>query len=80
VERNNDKMRRSVGGCRLVSAAGAATGRAAGDRQFFYINGRPVDMPRASRHLNEAYKALTSPAAAVSKPFAILNWIVPTRR
>ena len=70
----------TLSSCRLVSAARAATGRTAGDRQFFYINGRPVDMPRAARHLNEAYKLLTSPAAAVARPFAILNWIVPARR
>ncbi len=70
----------TISSCRLVSAAGASTGRSVGDRQFFYINGRPVDMPRAARHLNEAYKSLTSPAAAVARPFAILNWTVPTRR
>ena len=41
---------------RMVSRAGRGCGRAAGDRQFFYLNGRPVDVPRATRLLNESYR------------------------
>ena len=39
----------------LVSRAGAGV---KGDkvRQFFAINGRPVELPRAVRVLNETYK------------------------
>jgi hypothetical protein len=42
---------------RMVSQAGRGCGRAAGDRQFFYLNGRPVDVPRATRLLNESYRS-----------------------
>jgi DNA mismatch repair protein PMS2 len=58
----------------LVSKAAAGTGRVAGDRQFFFVNGRPVDLPKGTKVLNEAFKTLSSPAAANSKPMAILNF------
>ena len=61
----------------LVSKATSGTGRAAGDRQFFFINGRPVDMPKASKLLNECFRNLSSPAAAASRPMAILNFQLP---
>jgi DNA mismatch repair protein PMS2 len=47
------------GGIRLtgwVSSAVKSSGRSGGDRQFFFLNGRPVDMPRAVKVLNEAYR------------------------
>jgi DNA mismatch repair protein PMS2 len=61
----------------LVSKATAGTGRAAGDRQFFFINGRPVDMPKAVKVLNESFRALSSPAAAASRPMAVLDFQLP---
>lgn len=57
-----------------VSKATAGSGRAAGDRQFFYINGRPVDLPKAAKVLNETYRSLSSPAAATSKPIAVVDF------
>lgn len=41
-----------------VSKAGAGWGRAAGDRQFLYVNGRPVDLPRICKTLNECYRCV----------------------
>ena len=51
----------------------AAPGRAGGDRQFFFVNGRPVDLPKAAKVLNEAFRALSSPAAAAAKPTAVID-------
>lgn len=39
-----DSSKRRVWG--MVSKAGAGVGRADNDRQFFYLNGRPVDLPK----------------------------------
>ncbi|KAH7624931.1 hypothetical protein Ndes2526B_g00302 [Nannochloris sp. 'desiccata'] len=61
----------------LVSKATSGTGRAAGDRQFFFINGRPIDMPKAVKVLNESFRSLSSPAAAASRPMAILDFQLP---
>lgn len=51
-----------------------------GERQFFYVNGRPVDLPKIAKALNEGYRSLSSSAgtAAHAKPMAILNFIMPT--
>ncbi len=62
----------------MVSRAGAGCGRASGDRQFFYLNGRPVDLPKAVRALNDSYRQLSSAAANSAKPLAILNIMLPT--
>lgn len=32
----------------MVSKAGAGVGRADNDRQFLYLNGRPVDLPKVN--------------------------------
>lgn len=45
-----------------------------GDRQFFFLNGRPVDLPKATKALNECYRALSSPAAAASKAMAVVDF------
>eukprot|EP00249_Psilotum_nudum_P020639 c27788_g1_i2 orf=360-2978(-) len=61
--------------CRIegfVSKAGAGCGRASGDRQFFYINGRPVDMPKVAKLLNELYRSFNSQ----QYPMAVLNFVV----
>ncbi|KMT19361.1 hypothetical protein BVRB_1g013620 [Beta vulgaris subsp. vulgaris] len=62
--------------CRVegfVSKAGNGSGRNTGDRQFFYVNGRPVDMPKVSKLVNELYKGANSR----QYPVAILNFIFP---
>ena len=41
----------------LVSRA-LGVGRAEGDRQFFFVNGRPVDLPKLTRAANDAWRRL----------------------
>ncbi|GMH40727.1 hypothetical protein BSKO_08631 [Bryopsis sp. KO-2023] len=48
-----------------------------GERQFFYLNGRPVDLPKVARLLNDAFRSLSSLAGPPGKPIAFLNFIVP---
>jgi len=54
-------------------------GRASGDRQFFYVNGRPVDLPKFSKTMNELYRAFasTTSGAANQCPFAVLDFRMP---
>ncbi|PSC67581.1 DNA mismatch repair PMS1 isoform X3 [Micractinium conductrix] len=61
-----------------VSKAAAASGRSSGDRQFFFLNGRPVDLPKAVKALNDTYRSLSSPAAAACKPIAVVDFRLPT--
>lgn len=58
----------------FLSKPGYGCGRNMGDRQFFYINGRPVDMPKVRKLLNEVYKCSNSK----QYPIAIMNFIMPT--
>jgi DNA mismatch repair protein PMS2 len=62
-------------GCRVegfVSRPGAGCGRASSDRQFVYVNGRPVDLPKINKLLNELYGSFNS----LQKPMAVLNFIL----
>ncbi|CAI5954167.1 unnamed protein product [Closterium sp. NIES-64] len=52
-----------------AAATGASSGRSLGDRQFFFLNGRPVDLPRLSKLLNELYRFFNS----LQFPTAFLN-------
>lgn len=66
----------------LVSSASAADKAGTSnnaERQFFSVNGRPVDLPRAGRVLNECWRALGSPLTSSSKPVAILDLRLPPR-
>lgn len=56
----------------FVSRPGAGCGRASGDRQFVYVNGRPVDLPKVNKLLNELYGSFNS----LQKPMAVLNFIL----
>lgn len=58
----------------FLSKPGCGSGRNLGDRQYFYVNGRPVDMPKVSKLVNELYRF----SNAKQYPIAILNFIVPT--
>ncbi|KAL3701529.1 hypothetical protein R1sor_019551 [Riccia sorocarpa] len=58
----------------FISKPGAGCGRAAGDRQFFYVNNRPVDMPKVAKLLNELYKSFNS----LQYPMVVLNFVLPT--
>ena len=56
------------------------SGRAASDRQFFFVNGRPVDVPKFVKVLNDTYRSLSSLAGAASRPTAIVNVQMPSTR
>ena len=43
--------------CGFVSKAGAGVGRSSNDRQFWFVNGRPVDVPKLVRVVNEVWRA-----------------------
>ncbi|ONH93891.1 hypothetical protein PRUPE_8G259200 [Prunus persica] len=57
------------------SVSGQGSGRNMGDRQFFFVNGRPVDMPKVTKLVNELYRG----ANTQQHPIAIMNFTVPTR-
>lgn len=59
----------------FVSKSGYGSGRNIGDRQFFFVNGRPVDMPKVGKLVNELYRGANSR----QYPIAIMNFSVPTR-
>lgn len=40
----------------LLSRPAPGSGRPSGDRQLLFVNGRPVDLPRVTRLLNETYR------------------------
>lgn len=58
----------------FLSKSGHGSGRNLGDRQFFYVNGRPVDMPKVTKLINELYKSANSR----QYPIAIMNFTIPT--
>uniref|UniRef100_A0A2N9EC26 Sm domain-containing protein n=1 Tax=Fagus sylvatica TaxID=28930 RepID=A0A2N9EC26_FAGSY len=59
----------------FLSRSGQGSGRNLGDRQFFFVNGRPVDMPKVGKLVNELYKSANSR----QYPIAIMDFTVPTR-
>lgn len=59
----------------FLSKPGQGSGRNLGDRQFYFVNGRPVDMPKISKLVNELYKGANSR----QYPIAIMNFTIPTR-
>lgn len=59
----------------FLSKPGQGSGRNLGDRQYYFVNGRPVDMPKVSKLVNEIYKGANSR----QYPIAIMNFTVPTR-
>jgi DNA mismatch repair protein PMS2 len=65
------------GGCTVtgfVSSPSPGSGRSSGDRQFLYVNGRPVDLPRVVKALNEVYRSFNS----AQLPAAVLDVRLPT--
>ena len=65
----------AMGACRCQACCtNTCRANASGDRQFFYVNGRPVDLPKATKALNETDKSLSSPAATTSKPMAVVDF------
>ncbi|MCO5610850.1 hypothetical protein L7F22_065092 [Adiantum nelumboides] len=62
--------------CRIegfVSKPGSGSGRPSGDRQFLYINSRPVEIPKVSKMLNELYRSFNYQQF----PMAVLNFFLP---
>ncbi|KAL2510553.1 DNA mismatch repair protein PMS1 [Abeliophyllum distichum] len=59
----------------FVSKSGYGSGRSIGDRQFFFVNGRPVDMPKVGKLVNELYRGANSR----QYPIAIMNFTIPTQ-
>lgn len=58
----------------FLSKPGPGTGRISGDRQFFYVNGRPVDIPKVTKLVNELYRNSNSR----QYPVAVLNFCIPS--
>lgn len=59
----------------FISKSGYGSGRNLGDRQYFFVNGRPVDMPKVGKLVNELYRGANSR----QYPIAIMNFEIPPR-
>lgn len=57
----------------LVSKVGLGVGRSDNDRQFTFVNGRPVDLPRFAKVLNEVWRRYEMK----QKPAFVLDISVP---
>ncbi|KAE8881744.1 hypothetical protein PF005_g17982 [Phytophthora fragariae] len=57
----------------FVSKVGAGVGRSDNDRQFFFINGRPFDLPKMAKTLNEVWRQYEMR----QKPACVLNFQLP---
>ena len=53
-------------------------GRTSNDRQYIYVNQRPVDLPKLQRVLNDAFRAFSSSPGSASFPFLLLDLQLPT--
>jgi len=58
----------------LISKGTANTGLSTSDRQFLYLNKRPVDVPKLSKVFNEVYKSFNTGSAY---PIFVLNLTMP---
>ena len=57
-----------------VSKAGTGIGRANNDRQFLYINNRPVEIPKIMKTINEVWRTYEMN----HKPAYVLNFLLPS--
>ena len=57
----------------LVSSASWGLGRSSADRQYLFINGRPVDAKSLQKALNEVYKGFNTHQV----PLAVLDFQIP---
>ncbi|KAF5842570.1 hypothetical protein DUNSADRAFT_6420 [Dunaliella salina] len=46
-------------------------------QQFVFLNGRPVDLPRVNKALNDSYRSLTSALHGSARPVAVLDLQLP---
>ncbi|KAF0689025.1 Aste57867_19480 [Aphanomyces stellatus] len=58
----------------FVSKVGAGVGRSDNDRQFFFVNGRPVDLLNATKAVNEIWRQYEMK----QKPACMLNFVLPS--
>ncbi|EAU83597.2 DNA mismatch repair protein [Coprinopsis cinerea okayama7 len=58
----------------LTSKFAVGCGRLNTDRQFFYINGRPCNLPKVQKAFNEVYRTFNANQA----PFLVADFIIPT--
>eukprot|EP01104_Vermistella_antarctica_P002413 TRINITY_DN12656_c0_g1_i1.p1 TRINITY_DN12656_c0_g1~~TRINITY_DN12656_c0_g1_i1.p1 ORF type:complete len:950 (-),score=186.26 TRINITY_DN12656_c0_g1_i1:28-2877(-) len=58
-----------------ISGVGPSTGRRTSDRQFFFINNRPIDCPKIARQINSVFKGAVNPHHV---PALVLNFIIKT--
>lgn len=58
----------------LISKFSPNNGRAASDRQFLYVNGRPCSLPKLQKVFNEVYRSYN----ISQSPFVIADFILPT--
>eukprot|EP00803_Ostreobium_quekettii_P002809 evm.model.scf_3988EXC.1 EVM.evm.TU.scf_3988EXC.1 scf_3988EXC:5716-8547(+) len=69
-------------GCRISGFVSQdpnkSAGRNAGANQFLYLNGRPVDLPKVVKVLNETFRSLTTVSRMFVRPMAVLDIQVPT--
>lgn len=54
---SDDDSIRMVG---LISRPSVGSGRSSGDRQYFYLNGRPWDSPKLAHVFNQVYRTLNT--------------------
>lgn len=59
----------------FISRPREGSGRRTGDRQYIYVNRRPVDFPRLTRLMNEAFRSATAKSDCF--PIAFLNVSAP---
>ncbi|GLD96747.1 hypothetical protein PINS_up005430 [Pythium insidiosum] len=69
-EVNGAHERRVTG---FVSRVGEGVGRSDNDRQFFFINQRPFDLPRLTKALNDVWRQFEMK----QKPACVLNMSLP---
>ena len=75
---DDDRFGRCTGWVSLPGLENKKTSaRASADRQFFYVNGRPVDYPKIAKTLNETFRAYNATTTNANYPSCALNFEVP---
>jgi len=78
VDTDDDRFGRCTGWVSLPGLENKKTSaRASADRQFFYVNGRPVDYPKIAKTLNETFRAYNATTTNANYPSCALNFEVP---
>jgi len=58
----------------FVSKLGGGIGMSSGDRQFWFVNGRPINFPKGSKVVNAVWRLRDMK----QKPALFLNWTIPS--